>query len=149
MQEMVYERAEEWLRLLKANGYRSTAPRRAVVEVLITSPYILNPQEVHAQARALYPRLGLVTVYRTLEKLEELGLLQRVHQPSGCQGFVAVIPGHKHLLICQDCGLVEYFDGDHEGIDNLATGIEQDSGYRIRDHWLQLFGICASCQQSI
>ncbi len=55
--------------------------------------------------------MGLVTVYRTVEKLEELGLVQRVHQPSGCQSFIAAAVGHQHLLICQSCGKVVFFDG--------------------------------------
>lgn len=146
MDEPVSQRADQWLECLQANGYRLTAPRQAVVEVLASSQYILSPQDVYAQARERYPRLGLVTVYRTVEKLEELGLLQRVHQPSGCQGFVAAFSGHQHLLICQECGRVAYFEGDHEGIDQLISGIEKSSGFHIREHWLQLFGVCKGCQ---
>ena len=91
--------------------------------------------------------MGLVTVYRTIDKLEELGLLQRVHQPSDCQGFVAAFSGHQHLLICQECGLVEFFDGEHEGIDRLMRGIEGESGFQVQEHWLQLFGICTNCHK--
>ena len=119
MTNEIFEQAEEWLACLRANGYRLTAPRQAVVEVLAASQHILTPLDVYERARERYPRLGLVTVYRTIDKLEELGLLQRVHQPSDCQGFVAAFSGHQHLLICQKCGIVEYFDGDHEGIDRL------------------------------
>ncbi len=147
MDETIDERSEEWLGCLLANGYRLTAPRQAVVEVLASSKYILNPQEVYAQARERYPRLGLVTVYRTIEKLEELGLLQRVHRPSGCQGFIAAFSGHQHLLICQECGRVVYFEGDHEGIDRLTESVEKLGGFHIREHWLQLFGVCAKCQR--
>lgn len=70
--------SEAWLRSLQADGSRITAPRRAVVETLIESEYVLNPLEIYAQAKEKYPRLGLVTVYRTLEKLENLGLVERV-----------------------------------------------------------------------
>jgi Fe2+ or Zn2+ uptake regulation protein len=124
-----------------------TAPRQAVVEVLAGSQYVLSPQDVYERARTRYPKLGLVTVYRTIDKLEELGLLQRVHQPSDCQGFVAAFSGHQHLLICQECGLVEFFDGEHEGIDRLMRGIERESGFQVHEHWLQLFGICTNCHK--
>jgi Fur family ferric uptake transcriptional regulator len=140
-------RAKIWLDCLQANGYRLTAPRQAVVEILASSQHVLSPMEVYDLARGRYPRLGLVTVYRTIEKLEELNLLQRVHQPSGCQGFVAAFSGHQHLLICQRCGLVEYFGGDHKGINHLMADVGRKSGYQIEDHWLQLFGLCASCQK--
>ena len=137
-----------WLERLQEHGCRRTAPRQAVVEVVASSEYILNPFEVFEQARQRYPGLGLVTVYRTIEKLEEIGLLQRVHQPSGCQGFIAAFRGHQHLLICQDCGRVEMFGGDIEKMDGLVAEVEKDSGYRIQGHWLQLFGTCTDCQRA-
>jgi Fe2+ or Zn2+ uptake regulation protein len=117
-----------------------------VVEVVANSSHVLSPIEVFDMGRSLYPKLGLVTVYRTIEKLEELHLLERVHQPSGCQGFIASSDGHYHLLICQNCGLVKYFSGDSDNIDYLMTDVEQQSGYKIREHWLQLFGVCEACQ---
>lgn len=137
-----------WLERLQQNGYRITAPRRAVVETIASSPFVLNPLEVFEQARQRYPKLGLVTVYRTLDKLEEMGLLQRVHQHNSCQGFVAASPGHQHLLICSKCGRVQSFSGELEQIDNLASAVARDSGYSIQDHWLQLFGLCAQCLEA-
>jgi len=140
------DRASLWLDALAANGYRLTSPRQEVVEILADSQHVLSPLEIYDQARALNSKIGLVTVYRTLEKLEELDLLQRVHQPTGCQGFIAGFQGHQHLLICQECGLVEFFSGDSEGIDSLLVDVEQKSGYQIREHWLQLYGLCDHCQ---
>lgn len=137
-----------WLEALQAHGYRLTEPRRAVVETIAASERLLNPQEVYALARRRYPRLGLVTVYRTVEKLEELGLIQRVHRPSGCQAFVAAFRGHQHLLICQACGRVEYFSGEYEKMEGLISDVGQGSGYQVHEHWLQLFGICRHCQDS-
>ncbi len=136
---------DDWLNRLQTNGYRLTTPRRAVVEIIAKSQRVLSPAEVFKQARKKYPALGLVTVYRTLEKLEELGLIQRVHQPGGCHTFIAAAEGHQHLLICQQCGLAEYFSGDN--LDGLMTSIGKNSGYAIKEHWLQLFGLCAECMQ--
>jgi Fur family transcriptional regulator, ferric uptake regulator len=139
---------EEWLDRLQANGYRLTAPRRAVVETIALSQHVLSPFDVFEQARRSYPKLGLVTVYRTIEKLAELDLIQRVHQPSGCQAFIAACSGHQHMLICQNCGRVEFFSGDSEGMERLMSEVSRLSGYRIGNHWLQLFGVCESCQAS-
>jgi len=139
--------AQHWLDCLQENGYRITDPRRAVVETIASSQQALNPFDVFERARSKYPRLGLVTVYRTLEKLEELGLIQRVHSPSGCQAFVSAFSGHQHLLICQRCGRVEFFSGDLEKMDSLMQAVGERSGYQIHNHWLQLFGLCAACQE--
>ena len=140
------DRIEEWLDCLQSNGYRLTAPRKVIVETIATSSRVLNPFEVFELARARYPKIGLVTVYRTIEKLEELDLIQRVHQPSGCQAFVSAFSGHEHLIICETCGQVDYFRGETEEMDTFMADIGEKSGYELHDHWLQLFGTCQDCQ---
>ena len=136
----------ECLSRLEANGYRLTAPRRAVVEIIALSQHVLTPIDIFEQARPNHARLGLVTVYRTLEKLEELELVQRVHQPSGCQAFIAAFSGHQHILICQGCGRVEFFSGEEDQIETLMSHVGQACGYQVQSHWLQLFGVCRQCQ---
>lgn len=138
---------EEWLACLQGHGYRVTAPRRAVVETIALSQQALTPLDAYERARKRYPKLGLVTVYRTIEKLEELALIQRVHSPSGCQAFIAATPGHHHILICQTCGRVEYFSGDGEQMEGLISQVGKQSGYQVHSHWLQLFGVCQRCQK--
>jgi len=49
------------------------------------------------------------------------------------------------LLICRDCGQVEYFSGDQETMEDLVADLEKKSGYFVQEHWLQFFGICAGC----
>ncbi len=135
---------DTWLAQLNDNGYRLTKARRAVVQTVARSTRALTPVEVYDSARKHYRALGLVSVYRTLEKLEELHLVQRVHQPQGCQAFIAAGQGHQHLLLCQSCGRVTFFEGDD--LKALIAAISNKTGYRIREHWLQLFGLCADCR---
>jgi Fe2+ or Zn2+ uptake regulation protein len=135
---------DTWLTQLQTKGYRLTEARRAVVETVQESTRALTPVEVFDAARKKYPALGLVSVYRTLEKLEELHLIQRVHQPEGCQAFIAEGNGHEHLLLCQNCGRVTFFEGDD--LNALIQAISKETGYRISEHWLQLFGLCQACQ---
>lgn len=137
---------QTWLERLHANGYRVTAPRRAVVETIATQAQALNPYQVFERARKRYAALGLVTVYRTLEKLEALGLIERVHQPQGCHAYLPAAVGHQHLLLCAGCGRAEYFSGDD--LDALMAGIAQRTGFHIEGHWLQLFGRCRECQRA-
>ena len=136
--------SETWLAKLQANGYRLTGSRRTVVEVMASSSRALSPLQVYDLARAQYAGLGLVTVYRTLEKLEELGLIQRVHQPQGCQAFIAAFNGHQHLILCSRCGKVEFFSGDN--LEPFFQQIGENTDFLVQDHWLQLFGLCADCR---
>lgn len=136
--------ANSWLNQLQENGYRLTEARRAVVKTVAATDRALTPIEVFDIARAQNPVLGLVTVYRTLEKLEELHLIQRVHQPQGCQAFIAASQTHQHLLLCQSCGQAKFFEGDD--LDSLIAAISKKTGYQVREHWLQLFGLCETCR---
>ena len=136
-----------WLVQLNQQGYRLTDSRRAVVEIMAQSTHALTPIEVYDEARTNHPALGLVTVYRTLEALEEQELIQRVHQPEGCQAFITAPAGHQHLLLCKQCGKAALFEGDDLG--KLIKSIARKTGYQITEHWLQLFGLCADCKKGI
>lgn len=136
--------AQSWLTQLKENGYRLTNARRAVVKIVVNTTFALNPLDVYEQAKANCPSLGLVTVYRTLEKLEELDLIQRVHQPNGCNAYLPHADGHQHLIICQQCGKAEYFEGDD--MNAFFERVAGEHGFTVNEHWLQLFGICSDCE---
>lgn len=133
-----------WLEKLQGSGYRLTRSRRTVVEVVAESDRALSPLQVYDMARQRHHGIGLVTVYRTLEKLEEVGAIQRVHQPEGCQAFIAAFSGHQHMVLCSRCGKVQFFDGDN--LETLINMVRTETGYSINDHWLQMFGTCADCQ---
>ncbi|MBI5842926.1 MAG: transcriptional repressor [Chloroflexi bacterium] len=133
-----------WMNQLNEQGYRLTGARRAVVETMAESTHALTPIEVYDKARESYPALGLVTVYRTLEALEEQGLIQRVHRPEGCQAFITAPAGHQHLLLCKQCGQAISFEGDD--LESLINSIARRTGYQVTEHWLQLFGLCPSCK---
>jgi Fur family transcriptional regulator, ferric uptake regulator len=134
-----------WLSQLKSSGYKLTGPRYCVIETLAHSDKALTAIDIYNQAHAQYPSLGLVSVYRTLNKLELLGLIQRVHQKEKCQAFIAAPKGHEHLLICRSCGKVIFFQGDD--LNALMTRVEQITRYQVQEHWLQLIGICEKCLQ--
>ncbi len=136
-------RTQNWLQSLQSSGYRLTGPRRAIVEIMANAHRALGPIDVYDTGRKEYPGLGLVTVYRTLEKLEELKLVQRVHQPGGCNMYLRTSQGHQHILLCSACGKAEYFSGDD--LNMLINTIAGSSGFEIKEHWLQLYGLCASC----
>jgi Fur family ferric uptake transcriptional regulator len=136
---------QSWLTQLQSNGCRLTNARKAVVETVARTTSALNPLEVYEQARSTCPSLGLVSVYRTLEKLEELDLIQRVHLPDGCNAYLPHADGHQHLIICRQCGRAEYFDGK-EDMDPFFERVAGEHGFTIKEHWLQLFGTCSECE---
>jgi Fur family ferric uptake transcriptional regulator len=139
--------ADIWLKQLQDNGQRLTSARRAVVETVAASPRALTPLQVFDEARRRYRRLGLVSVYRTLELLEAMRLVQRVHQVEGCQAFIAASTAHQHVVVCKNCGRVVPFAGDD--LQGLMASVSRKSGFRIEGHWLQFFGLCGDCQSLV
>jgi Fur family transcriptional regulator, ferric uptake regulator len=137
------EKKSEWIAALQSDGSRMTSSRSSVIEILASSQCAMDPIRIYDEARQIHPRLGLMSVYRTLEKLEDVGLIQRVHQPGKCNMYFASPHGHQHLLLCNGCGKVEFFEGDD--LDPLLANIGKGKHYDIHDHWLQLFGLCDQC----
>jgi Fur family transcriptional regulator, ferric uptake regulator len=135
---------ERWLLMLEAEGGRLTAPRKTIVELLVQTDHALEPLELFDLARKKYPRIGLMTVYRTLELLTDLKLIERVHQADGCHTYLRAAQGHEHILLCTQCGKAQYFTGDDLG--SLISGVGRDYGFKVQDHWLQLQGVCSNCQ---
>lgn len=144
---MTHSINQTWIKTLQEKGFRITKPLRIITNILATSDTILNPTQVYEEAKESYPKIGLVTVYRTMEKLEAAGLIERVHMPDGCQSFFHSAEGHQHLLICTSCAKAEYFEGDN--LTALFNRTGESLGYQISDHWLQLFGLCQACQKKI
>jgi Fur family ferric uptake transcriptional regulator len=137
----------EWEQRLADVGCRITAPRRAVMQVLLQTEAPLSPQEIFEQGGVIHPKLGLVTVYRTLNLLVGLNMVRRVHREDGCHGYLPASPGHRHALICQECGRAVEFPGEDD-LHALIERVEARTGYRVDDHLFQLFGLCPNCQET-
>ena len=136
---------KEWEQHIGQSGSRLTGPRRAILKVISESDHPLTPLEIFDLARSSEPRLGLVTVYRTIEILEDLHLVDRIHNFGGCQTIFRGTNGHQHLLTCTQCGRSVYFDGLEA--ESQFQDICTSNGFQISGHWLQLYGLCHKCQE--
>ncbi len=127
-----------------ARGYKLTRPRRAVLKVVAQAGASLSPAQIHARARKFYPRTGLVTVYRTLDLLAGCGAVRRVHGEDGCHSYAPASEGHAHHVICGQCHAVVEFD--ECDLAELLKTVQRRTGYKIQEHWLELFGLCPNCR---
>jgi Fe2+ or Zn2+ uptake regulation protein len=137
--------ASQALTRLEELGYRLTRPRLAVVRCLYGASSWLRPEDVLERARPLCPSLGLVTVYRTLGLLEELGLVRRIHVEPGCHGYAPAGLQHGHHLVCRSCHQVLEFPGS-EDLDPLIDKISRKTGFLVEGHVLELTGRCPDCR---
>ena len=136
---------QEVITQLAERGFRLTQSRRAIVHALFEAYETLTPHQMSDLARRRWPTVGLVTVYRTLELLAQLGFARRVHSEDGCHGYALAAVGHRHDLICRSCGRVVEFEGCD--LSELVSRVQQQTGFAVGDHVLELAGVCPICQE--
>jgi Fur family transcriptional regulator, ferric uptake regulator len=129
---------------IKQAGYRLTAPRRALAGLVASRNGHFTADELLDVARRRRLGLGRATIFRALDVLTELGIIERLDLPSGEHAFVACRPAHHHHLVCASCGRATLV-ADH-GLERVAAEIGRETGYRIATHRLELFGVCPDCQ---
>ena len=143
---VVPEWTDQVLDRMRAESGRSGGARRAIVEFLGRQDCCLSAQEIHDRVRSEGARVGIASVYRALESLDELGLVQRVDLGDAVARFERVDPrgDHHHHLVCDDCGKVEAFEDSalEQALERVAGG----RGYEVAAHDVVLRGACADCR---
>lgn len=128
--------------VLRSHGLRLTAPRQLVLEAVHTLGHA-TPDQVHASVSERAAGVNITTVYRTLELLENLGLITHTHLTHGAPTYhPAGVDEHVHL-VCHDCGTVEELAPAI--LSAIADTLARDRGFRLDIGHAALFGTCAGC----
>ena len=131
---------------LRQHGYKLTPQRRAVVRTIVSSQGHLTPTAIYEKVHQEYPDIGLVTIYRTLDMLDKLGLICEVHAVGNRRSYLVRRPSeHHHHLICSECGTVVDFTDCN--LTELEQRLSQETGFEIKSHLLELLGRCQNCQK--
>lgn len=131
---------------LDRGGYRLTGPRRALAVLIAAQEGHFTAAELVAAARSRRLGVGRATVFRTLEVLEELGAIERLDLPNGDHAYVGCEPAHHHHVVCSNCGRTsEIQDVD---LQRVVRRVGRQTGYRVDEHRLELFGLCPACLAS-
>jgi Fur family transcriptional regulator, ferric uptake regulator len=135
---------EHALSALSAAGYRSGGARRQVIEFLGRQDCALTALEIDERL----PGVGRASVYRVLEQLEELRLVQSLDVGREAKGYERVDPGghHHHHIVCGRCGKVVPFED--RGLERAIASVSAGSGFEISGHEVTLRGRCAGCSRS-
>jgi len=137
--------------LLADRGYRTTAPRRQVLDVLVASGTPLSAAAIH---RGLENRrINLASVYRTIHVLLRLEVLRVIDAIGGEKRFELTdsLTAHHHHLICQDCGRIEDLEGcplEERALRAVNRRVRRSRRFRIVQHELRLIGACADCDRA-
>lgn len=139
-------RYEEIVALLRRDGGRLTATRKAVVRALLGSgDHHLTAADVTRAVRDLDPEFQESTVYRTLDRLAELGIVDHVHIGHGAAVYHLTDAEHRHHhLVCDGCGRV--IEVAPSLLDSVARRVEREHGFVLDAGHFALGGTCARCR---
>ncbi len=144
-----------WHGRFRGCGYRITAGREAILDVLMSADQHLSAEDVYNKVHPTNAAVGLTTVYRTLEILVNMGLVFKFDFGDGRARYELVEGSkkshHHHHLVCTKCMRIidytEFINDEIELLKKTEKGLAQKYGFDITNHLIQFYGICSECQR--
>lgn len=134
--------------LFHQKQYKLTSQRQIILRIFLDhQDQHLSAEDVYSILRRQSSEIGLATIYRTLELLSDLEVLQKIEFGDGRSRYEineANTLHHHHHLICLSCGKVKKFEDDL--LETLENAIARKSNFKIVDHQLKFYGYCHECQ---
>lgn len=143
---------ENFKDLLKSHGLKVTNQRIILLEALDNHKgEHLTPEEIYEIVKEEHPEIGLATVYRTIQLLCQLNLVEKVVLVDGIIRYEMVEMDrekahHHHHIICLDCGSVQSFEDDL--LEDLESAISEKTGFSVVNHEVKFYGYCDKCKKN-
>ncbi|HEX2129527.1 MAG TPA: transcriptional repressor [Solirubrobacterales bacterium] len=127
-------------------GLRRGGARQAVVEQLSREDCCVTAHEIADRLSESGSRIGIASVYRALEALDRIGLVQRVEVGEGGTRYEAIVPGgeHHHHVVCDSCGRISAFED--AGLERAIGRLAGRLGHRVSGHDVLIRGECGNCE---
>lgn len=137
-------------KILEETGYKTTTQRSLVYEILTENEdKHLSPEDVYELIKDKNPKMGIATIYRTLQLFDEIGLVYKHNFDDGCSRYEILPPNssevhqHHHLL-CKKCGKI--IEVKEDLMNSLEEMIEKQYNFEILNHVVMFTGICSQCR---
>jgi len=133
-------------RALNVTGMRVTSQRALILEIIRHGQGHLDADEIYRQARDKQPRLSLSTVYRTLQVLKKLGLVEELHFDETHHHYEVKPSSEHHHLVCLGCGKVVEFKCPLSP--RMKVNIAREKGFEITGTEIRMTGYCSKCRRN-
>ncbi len=127
---------------LRRKGYKATPQRIAICRIALNSRTHPSAQQVYDEVKKIHPTVSLATVYKTLEVLRDLNLVQEINFPKGQARFDSYMKPHINL-ICSKCGIIT--DLDDATIEEITRKVASATRFKPTGQRMDVFGICQKC----
>ncbi len=138
---------EKFEKTLRGNGYKLTNQRRVVLEILYNRKgEHMTAEDIHNIVKVNNPEIGLATIYRSLQLLTELDLVDTLHLDDGIVRYEIHCDeeGHRHHhLICDVCGSIS--EANDDMLDEIEKNLEKRYGFKVKNHVAKFYGTCKEC----
>jgi len=131
------------LTALDRAGHRLTDARRLIAGLIAERNGHFTVADLVAACRSGHTGIGRATVFRTVDLFESLDVIERLDLPSGEHAYVECERAHHHHVVCSRCGRTEGIED--AGLRTLVGKVSRQTGFRIDDHRLEMFGLCPAC----
>jgi len=130
---------------LNSSGLRVTGQRAIILDIIHRGGRHLDADEIYRRARKKEPRISLSTVYRTLQKFKDLGLVDAFYFDEDHHHYEAKNASEHHHLMCLGCGSIIEFEYDL--INSIRREVPEVADFDIKRTELQVTGYCSSCRE--
>lgn len=126
-------------------GVRSTRQRAAVVTILREMDSFASAKTIHNELISRGTKIGLTTVYRTLQSLSDIDAVDVLHMANNGETLYrhCASADHHHHLVCTECGQTEEIDGGP--VESWAQRVSEEHGFTMSGHDANVFGLCPEC----
>ena len=131
---------------LSLKGQKNSKNRDSVISVLINSHAPVSVEDIFLQIKAQNNKISLSTVYRIIDKLAGLNIVQEASRQDDKALYELVQKGHHHYIICTKCKKMTMLDNCP--IAELEQKISQDTGFFITGHKYEVYGECRECRKN-
>jgi len=151
-----YTKGYQWCHgKVKGCGYRMTLGREATLEVLSRAEEHLSAEDIYMEVHKIYPSIGLTSIYRTLDILTNIGLVNKFDFGHGRARYELAEDSrgkaHHHHLVCTGCGRVidytDFIDEEVALLKKTEEGLSRKYNFKITNHFIQFYGLCDNCKE--
>jgi Fur family ferric uptake transcriptional regulator len=130
--------------LFKEKNLRKSYPRLLIYQELSNVKIPLSPQELYQCLMKKRRKIGLTSIYRSLELFESLGIVFKIVNGSSVKYNLCELEEHHHHIICKACGSV--VELNFCDISDWSKKVTESTGYQVVEHQLNFYGFCKNCK---
>jgi len=133
------------LEAFRKKGHRLTKTRKAMVRVFLHNNRPLSAADINSRLEHLAVTVNKTTIYREIDFLKKERFIREIELGDGMKRYELWPDDHHHHLICVECNSVKCIDMEHCLV-NEEKKISEKNNFKIMEHSLKFFGLCAKCQ---